>query len=151
MKNVILFFALLIAQVATAQIAASNDTDAQGLVKGTPWVSATPNKIYEFSLPVKKWVAPTVKGVAYLGAFAGGVFAGKGEWELTEGGWPRNTESHLWRDAGNWTTGGSCMLVGVGVLLNGKTSWKECLWNGLAMGASNWLGTRVGYYKMRKL
>lgn len=107
------------------------------------------NKIYKFKLPVKKWVAPTVKGLAFVGSFAGGVCHGKAEWDLSQSGWPRSTTNHLWRDAGNWITGGSCMMVGVGVMLNGKTDWKECLWNGLAMGASNWVGTRIGYYKLR--
>ena len=161
MKNALILIILCFGMFAKAQSTYLGNTDpaVTALVpfieKGTPWIKETgpsiPNKIYRFSLPVKKWVAPTVKGVAYLGAFAGGICSGKGEWELTENGWPRSTTSHLWRDAGNWTTGGSCMLLGIGVMLNGTTDWKECLWNGLAIGASNWLGTRIGYYKMRKL
>jgi len=106
-------------------------------------------KIYQFSLPVKKWVGPTVVTGALAGSFIGGILHGKGEWELAEKGWPRSPESHHWRDAGNWTTGASCAAFGVGIILNGKTNWKEMLFGGLGMGFSNWLGTRVGYYKMR--
>ena len=107
--------------------------------------------IYQFSLPVKKWVGPVVVSGALAGSFIGGILHGKGEWELAEKSWPRSPESHHWRDAGNWVTGGSCAMFGVGIILNGKTNWKEMLFGGLGMGFSNWLGTRIGYYKMRKL
>jgi len=115
---------------------------------GRPW-QKNPQSITNFTTPVKKWIPPTVKALSFAGAFAGGVCSGKGEWELAAKGWPRSQTSHLWRDAGNWTTGGSCMLMGIGVSLDGKVNWKEILWNGLGMAASNWLGTRVGYYKLR--
>jgi hypothetical protein len=138
----IAFFAIVAAQCAFGQ----------GYTPyGIPETKPTPeNKIYDFKLPVKKWVAPVVKITAFAGAFAGGVCWGKGEWELADHGWPRSESSHWWRDAGNWTVGGSCGLYGAGIVLDGKVTWKECLFNGLGMGLSSWLGTRVGYYKMRK-